>query len=285
LTDYYGLFAHSFNPLDKHQSSFDRTSIFARETAMKSLHQVLFTLVPIALLAACGGGSDAQDRLDIAKPVLRFVHASPLAPNVTLFRAEVAQPQATNVAYRFASDYFEVDNSAANYAVKTATGNVTIGTATLDTSRGNKYTLVALPSSNTENSVFLITDPFNKSLTSDKAKVRLMNAAFNASNIDLYLNPVGTDISAAAVTPAIAATAYKTSGPASGNDSLDINGGTYQLTLTNAGSKTVLFRGRLVIDNNRDILLLTVPDSILPGAVKTLVKVEGFAGTTEVPGL
>lgn len=252
---------------------------------MKSFHKLLFTVVPVAMLAACGGGDDARDRLDIAKPTLRFVHASPLAPNVTLFRADVAQAQATNVAYRFASDYFDVNQGEADYSVKTATGNITIGTATLDTSRGNKYTIVALPSSNTENSVYLITDPFNKSLTSDRAKVRLMNAAFNASNIDLYLNPIGTDISAAAVTPVIAATAYKTAGPASGNDSLDINGGTYQLTLTSAGSKTALFQGRLVIENNRDVLLLTVPDSILPGAIKTLVKVEGLGGTTEVPAL
>lgn len=252
---------------------------------MKSLHKLLLTLVPVAVLAACGGSDDAEDRLDIAKPALRFVHASPLAPNVTLFRAEVSQPQATNVAYKFASDYFDVDQGAAGYSVKTATGDITLGMTTLDTSRGNKYTIVALPSSNTENSVYLITDPFNKSLTSDKAKVRLMNAAFNASNIDLYLNPVGTDISAAAVTPTIAATAYKTSGPASGSDSLDISGGTYQLTLTNAGSKTALFRGNLVIENNKDILLLSVPDSILPGAIKTLVKIEGVAGTAEVPAI
>lgn len=252
---------------------------------MKSLTKLLLTVIPVAVLAACGGGDDAQDRLDIAKPALRFVHASPLAPNVTLFRAEVAQPQATNVAYKFASNYFDVDKGAADYSVRTANGNTTIGTATLDTSRGNKYTLVALPSSNTDNSVYLITDPFNKSLTSDKAKVRLMNASFNASNIDLYLNPVGTDISAAAVTPTIAATAYKTAGPASGNDSLDINGGTYQLTLTAAGSKTPLFRGQLVIENNKDLLLVTVPDSVLPAAIKTLVKIEGTAGTTELPAL
>ncbi len=82
-----------------------------------------------------------------------------------------------------------------------------------------------------------------------------MNASFNASNIDLYVNALGTDISVAGVVPAIAGTAYKTSGPLSGNDS----------------------------QNNKDILLLTVPDSILSGAIKTLIKIEGTAGTTELP--
>ena len=57
------------------------------------------------------------------------------------------------------------------------------------------------------------------------------------------------------------------------------------MTLTNAGSKTALFRGQLVIYNNKDILLLTVPDTLLPGAIKTLVKIEGTAGTAEIAAL
>jgi hypothetical protein len=40
-----------------------------------------------------------------------------------------------------------------------------------------------------------------------------------------------------------------------------------------------------VIENNKDTLLLTVPDSILPGGIKTLIKIEGVAGTAEVPAL
>jgi hypothetical protein len=252
---------------------------------MTPVKKIALSCLPVLLIAACGGGDDAKDRLDIAKPVLRFVHASPLAPNLTLFRNDMAQPSATNVPYKFASDYADVDSGAGAYAVKTSSGNVTIGTTTVDTSRGNKYTIVALPSSSIDNSIYLISDPFNKSLTSDKAKIRLMNASFNASNTDLYLNTPGIDISPAAVSPTIPATAYKTSGPASGSDSFDISGGTYQVTITTAGTKTALFRGQIVIENNKDILLLTVPDSVLPGAVKALVKVEGTAGTAELPAL
>ncbi len=239
---------------------------------------------PIVALSACGGGGsdNADDRLNIAEPTMRFVHASPIAPSVTLFRNNVAQSQATNVEYRFASDYYDIDTSSAPWDVRTAASNATVGTVSFEPSRGNKYTIVALPSSSTENSIYLIEDPYTKSLTSDKAKLRIMNASFNASNIDLYVNAPGTNIAAAGVVPTIAGTAYRTSGPASNQDSYDISGGAYQLTITSAGSKTVLFRGSLVIENNKDVLLLTVPDGLLPNNIKTLVKVEGTPGTTEI---
>jgi hypothetical protein len=32
----------------------------------------------MVFIAACGGGDDLDDRLDVADPTVRFVHASPL---------------------------------------------------------------------------------------------------------------------------------------------------------------------------------------------------------------
>ena len=248
---------------------------------MKFLTKCLLVCAPIVGIVACGGG-DTDDRFDVADPAVRFVHASPLAPNVTLSRNGVSQADATNVAYKFASNYFDVETGASNWSVATASGNVAVGSAAIDAKRGNKYTIVVLPSSDTANSIYEIRDPYNKSLTSDKAKLRIMNASFNASNVDLYINALGTDISPASVGPAIAATAYKTSGPATGNDSLDIPGGNYQIVITSGGTKTVLFKGAITIENNKDVLLLTVPGSVVPGVIKTLMKIEGVMGTTEL---
>jgi hypothetical protein len=272
-------------------------------------YQLALICVPFFALTACGGGGggsgdNANDRLDISDPVVRFVHASPLVANVTLFRDDSPQPFASNVGYKFASNYVQVDNTLNDWSVRTSDNIgvepsipiVTIGTVPIDASRGNKYTIVALPSSPSNpavpgndpsvnvstNSLYVIRDPYNKSLTSDKAKLRIMNASFTASSIDLYVNAPGTDIAPAAVAPTIAATNYKTSGPASGNDSYDISGGAYQLTITSAGTKNVLFRGNLVIENNKDVLLLTLPENSVPLRVKTLVKIEGTAGSTEI---
>jgi len=251
---------------------------------MKSVHKLFMACVPLLALAACGG-SDTEDRLDVADPAVRFVHASPIAPNLTLYRGTVAQPDVTNVAYKFASNYFDVDMGVSDWPVKTADGALTIGTVSIDPARGTKYTIVALPATSTDSSTYLIVDPYNKPLGSSSTHLRVMNASFNASNIDVYMTGLGADISAAGVTPLIAATAYKTSGPASGDDAVDIPGGTWQVTITAAGTKTVLFKGQLTFDSNKDVLLLTVPDTVLPGAIKTLVKVEGTAGTTEVPAI
>ncbi|MES1264848.1 MAG: histidine kinase, partial [Variovorax sp.] len=72
---------------------------------------------------------------------------------------------------------------------------------------------------------------------------------------------------------------------ASGSDAVDIPGGTYQVTVTTAGTKTILFKGQVSFTANNDVLLLTVPDTIVPGAIKTLVKIEGTAGANDVPPL
>lgn len=248
---------------------------------MKPLWKLLLACVPVALIGACGGG-DTEDRLDVADPVVRFVHASPLAPNLTLARANVALPEATNVPYKYASNYVDIDMGQADWQVKTAdTSATTIGTVTIDPERGTKYTVVALPGVTSGSSTYLIVDPYNKSLVSDNTRLRLMNAA--PVTVDLYMNAPGTDISPASVKPFVAGTAYKTSGPASGSDSAELEGGTYQATVTTSGTKTVLFQGTVSFDANKDVLLVTVPDAT--SGVQMLMKIEGTAGATDVPAV
>lgn len=247
---------------------------------MKPLWKALLASVPVALIAACGGG-DTEDRLDVADPAVRFVHASPLAPNLTLFRANVALPDATNAPYMFASNYADIAMGAADWQVKTAdAAALTIGTTIpIDPARGTKYTIVAVPAAPTGSSTFLIVDPYNKPLGSSSTRLRIMNAA--PTTVDLYMDPPGTNIAGA--TPFILGTAYKTSGPVSGSDSRDIQDGTYQATVTDSGTKTIRFQGTVAFNANKDILLITVPDATT--GVKMLIKTEGTAGATDVPRL
>lgn len=246
---------------------------------MKTLHKFLLACIPIGTLAACGGG-DTEDRLDVADPVVRFVHVSASAPNLTLYRDTVPQSDANNVGYGYASNYFDVSTSAAGWSVQPAAGGPVFGSMPIDPKRGTKYTIVAFATSATTTGAYLITDPYNKPLTSDSTRLRLMNATYSGANFDLYMNSPGTDI--AGVAPLIAGTAPGTAGPTTGSDSVDIPGGTYQLTITARGTKTVLFKSQLSFASNKDLLVLTVPDPALPARIKALLKVEGTAGTTEL---
>jgi Flp pilus assembly protein protease CpaA len=53
--------------------------------------------------------------------------------------------------------------------------------------------------------------------------------------------------------------------------------------VTLAGTKTVVLTGQLVLANNKDVLMITVPNSLSASSAKALVKVEGTAGVTELP--
>ncbi len=244
--------------------------------------KLLLIGLPLVALSACGG-DDAEDRLDVADSVVRFVHASPLAPNLTLYRADTARTDVNNVGYQSVSNYSYTESGTAQWQVKTTQTNAVLGTLSIDANRGNRYTIVAFPSSGTENSLYEIRDPYNKSITSDRAKLRIVNGSFNANNIDLYVTTLGADISAVGVVPLIASTAYRTANPASGNDSINIDSGNYQIVITSSGSKTALFKSVLSVEKNKDILLLTLPHSILPNAIKTIVKIDEEPGSKELP--
>ena len=248
---------------------------------MKSLRKLLAACIPVVLFAACGG--DTQDRLDLSDPVVRLVHASPGAPSVTLYRESEAQPEASNAAFPFASEYFVVDSSFADWTVQTDVGGIIVGMVSIDAARGTKYSIVVLPASKVDSTLYVIADPFNKPLGSKSTRLRVFHASFGSPSLDLYMNSVGADIQAPGVEPLIAATEYKKAGPASGEDSVDIPAGTYQLTVTVAGTKSALFVGQLAFGDNRDLLLAVVPDLLAPGAIRVFAKLDEEAGMSEVP--
>lgn len=235
---------------------------------------LVLVAMPALLLAACGGGGDdsLDDRLDLADPKVRLLHAVPLAPSVTLYRNDqTISTEVSNLPYRSASNYFDVSTSTERWDVRTATTPAaTVGSVTFDARRGNRYTLVAVPSSSSLTEVALIDDPYNKSVASDNARVRVFNASFNAGGLDVYLSPTTTtDIGN--VAPTFAAVSFKTANPASGQDSVQLEGGAYRLRITPAGSKTVIFSTPVTLGKNADWLLTTVPGSTSSSDVRVLV--------------
>ena len=130
-----------------------------------------------------------------------------------------------------------------------------------------------LQTSATTSGVYAINDPYNKNLGTEKTRMRVVNGAYSTASIDVYLNAPGTDITA--VSPFIAGANYLSSQPRSGDDSKGIDKGDYQVRVTTAGTKTVLFAGTLSFGNNQDLLLIPVANSTTPTRVKMLVVIEG----------
>lgn len=241
----------------------------------------LASLVALCTLAACGGGGDVEDRLDVADPQVRFINVARLPANVTLYRNNDAQGDVTNVGHPFASRYFDVSGDEAVWSVRAATGpSAVLASAPLNPSRGNRDTIVAVPA-DPGLSMVLVRDPYNKSLTSDSGRVRVFHAATNASAIDVYLTQPGADI--AGLAPAFPNMQFKDSMPPSGSDSFKYPGGTYQLRVTPSGTKAVIFSALMNLADNADWLLLPIPatDEGVPGAnsIKVLL-VQGNRSDT-----
>lgn len=247
---------------------------------MKTSLKILLPILSAAILAACGGGGNDNfdDRVGLAPPKVRLVHAIPAAGTVSLLRNGTAFSGATSgVAYKGASAYAETGTSSDLWVVRTdAAPQVDVGSVTFNADTGHKYTFVAIPDTNPVTSLQMIDDPYNKSLTSDNAHVRVFNAALNANNVDVYLTPTTTDINT--VNPTFAAVGYKRAMPATGSDSLEAEGGDYLLRITTAGTKTVIFRSPVTLAKNADWLLLPIPASVAPNNIKVLV-VQSDSGT------
>jgi Domain of unknown function (DUF4397) len=250
----------------------------------KALRFLLVAAASASLLAACGGSDDdsLDDRADVADPKVRFVHAVPGGPNVTLQRDGVAETGATDVAYKYGSQYYDVSTRDYTFTLRTSSGDTELATSAFNADRGNKYTLVALP---TDSGVELlqIRDPYDKSLTSDDARVRVLNAAANAEPFDVYITAGGADLAAA--TPALTALGYKQVAPDSGNNSVEIAPGAYQVRLTPAGSKTPFFDATVTAPEDGDWLLVALPDEAAANSVRLLLvrADDSDDATDEIP--
>ena len=257
----------------------------AKETPMKPVLKLVLACAPMIFVAACGGGDDVADRLDLADPAVRFVNASKTSGNLTLNAAGVARGDATNTPYPFASNYdFGISTSAADWTITTAVGNVAVGTkVNINPQRGTRYTLVAMDSAPGTTNLYRIDDPYNVPLGSSSAHLRVVNASATAGTVDVYMTTgLNADISTAA--PKIAAIAANTAGPASGSGSVDIPGDTtYQVRVFATGQRTnPLFSGQLTIEKGKDVLIVTVPAVT---GVSALVKVEGGPAAATIPTL
>jgi len=184
---------------------------------------------PISLAVLTGSGS--IEILDAATPAdLRVLHASPDAPPVNIVANDgFALPLVRDLAFtEFAGP---LDITAGDYNVKVTAadnaGSIVID-ADVSLAAGQSYDVLAVGPLATIEPLVLNDDPRPVSLF---AKVRIVHASPTAQDVDIYLTAPGADI--ATLEPALASVPFKAN-----TGYLEILEGSYDVTVTPAGSKT-----------------------------------------------
>ncbi|WJF92138.1 DUF4397 domain-containing protein [Paraburkholderia bonniea] len=237
---------------------------------MKTIRTIVAIVSTVSALTACGGGNDLGTILGVSSPQARFINAVTAGPNLDYYLN--SKSYASGVQYKGVTRYTDVDTGNQTASYNLAGTSVAIASQAFSAAKGHHYTTIAVAS--LPSAISVIDDPYDKGLLSDKARVRAFNASLNAQNVDLYVVPPGTDISTQ--TPTLASTAYQAAVPPSGQDSVYLDGGSYQVIVTNAGSKTpILTTPPVNLAKNADWLLLTIPaggvGDVIPGNIHVLV--------------
>lgn len=228
--------------------------------SLRTARAAIATVVTGLLLVACGGGGDdLADRTNLADPQLRLIHASAASPAVTLYRNGTEDTPSANLAYKAYSSYHGTTFGTNTLVLRPAASSTTdLSTATIDAQRGRKYTAVAVPGNlAVDAQLLVIDDPFEKPIGNDQARVRWVNASSNASAVDVYITAPGADLTT--LSPNFSGLQYRTALPTSGNNATQFTDGTYQVRLTTAGSKTVIFDNTVSLAKNDDVMMITVP--------------------------
>jgi hypothetical protein len=257
---------------------------------MKLLKCLILAAAAATVLSACGGGNSVGEELGITKPSVRYIHAIPSGPNVDFYNNNVIAE--SNAAYSSVSAYNTFSSGATTLSYNATGSTAALATSpTFNAANGHLYTALAIVGSSAIPAMAVIDDPFDKGLLNNQARVRAFNASYNANAvgpIDIYLVPVG-NTNIASATPQMANVGYGAAVPASGQDSVYLNGGSYQIVITHAGSKTAIFTSTGVsLANNADWLVTTLPTgglgTVTPDSIQVLVANNaGGNGTVLTP--
>lgn len=225
-----------------------------------------FALVSVAAaVTACGTDEVGPTGFDPNQPTgrIRFVHAISDPPRASAVNVFVdGATLGVSLAYAATAPapptlYYPAYAGNRQFAVRrTADTTVHLLDAAVPVAANVDHTVIAVGSTTV---TALVLADNNTAPAAGNVKIRAVNAANAAGNVDVYVTAQGADI--AAIAPTFAAVAPRT---ASGY--LERAAGAIQVRFTTAGTKTVV----------RDISIA----ALAAGAIRTVVLLEAAAGNT-----
>ncbi|HJU66604.1 MAG TPA: DUF4397 domain-containing protein [Gemmatimonadaceae bacterium] len=214
-------------------------------------------------LTACGTDEVGPTGFEPNQPTgrIRFVNA--ISGTTPVNVAVDGVPLGVSIAYAGTAPvaptlYYPAYAGNRQFAVRrTADTSAHLLDAAVAVAANADHTVIAVGSATTATAL-VVTDN-NTAPAAGNVKIRAVNAATAAGNVDVYVTAPGADISA--IAPTFAAVAPRTA-----SAYLERAAGAIQVRFTTAGTKTVV----------RDVSLGTVA----AGAIRTVVLLEAAAGGT-----
>ena len=201
---------------------------------------------------------------------LRIIHAVPDAPTVNVFAGAAVLAGLENVDYQVSSPWITVDEGT--YAVRVEanvpSGTVDVITASLTLDGEKSYNVLAVGSTTDGTIEPLVVSVDRSAVTSGNVRVQVVHAAPAAPMVDIYVTAPGDDIE---VAQPLATASFKDS-----TGQVEVAGGDYQIRITAAGSKIVVFdSGTVALPADADLLVAATQNTGTGPSPVTLLVADG----------
>ncbi len=199
-----------------------------------------------AAVAKLSAGSEMANSADVDSPVSEFAKVADNAPMSIAVVAEGSSSATSAGAQAGSSSAVSIPMTAG---------------------KGDKVTVFAMGDSSAVRTMH-----FKQGITNvaaDQTGVRVLHAASRVPTVDIYVSAPGAALPA---TPTIAALAFANFAPPPDKDSLKVPKGNYQIRLTAAGSKDVVFdSGSVTFPGGQELLIAALPSFGAGSAVNLLL--------------
>ena len=241
---------------------------------MKKFKAILLKGVIVGALAVglmgCNDDSD-DDVLEVAaKSNIQIIHAVYDAPSVNVFVNDAIFAGLENVDYQGVSAWTEVDSAA--YAVRVEANlpgdNADVISANVTLDADMTYSVLAVGSV-AEDSIepLVIANP-ESAIGAGNLRLQVVHAASTAPTVDVYVTAPMADIEAE---QPIATAAFKDF-----TGQVEVAAGDYQIRLTPAGSKTVVYdSGTVSLSAGADLLVMATTNTGTGNAPVSLLVSDG----------
>jgi trimeric autotransporter adhesin len=242
---------------------------------MKRFRAILTKGLIISSLALglVGCNSDSDDEVipePIAKSNIRIVHAVYDAPTVNVFVNDQLFAGLENVDYQGASPWVEVDSSS--YAVRVQANlpgdNADVISETVMLSADMNYNVIAVGSVADSSIEPLVVSNPAAAIGSGNVRLQVVHAASTAPTVDVYVTAPMADIDAE---QPLATAAFKDY-----TGQVEVAAGDYQIRLTPAGSKTVVYdSGTVSLAAGADLLVMATTNTGTGSSPVSLLASDG----------